>query len=280
MKRFVCLALVAAMALLGVGATAEAMWLDADAPVQADLDGDGAAETLAWTWAKGEYDDVLRLTVRYDGGEAVYDTAIRSSGAVWLGDLDGDGLPEALATGDEMSDDYLTVCLRYRGGRLREALFPDCARGESGDGYYKQGYGRLSAVDAASGAVTLSGSQDVLGTWFMSRTMALTEDGWFEFCDDGLWHMDAGWPDDETWRYAALVVKSPLRCTIGGARAVLAPGERLAITATDKASLVQFVTPDGREGELAISEDYNRSWGWLVDGVREEDAFETVPYAD
>ena len=40
------------------------------------------------------------------------------------------------------------------------------------------------------------------------------------------------------------------------------------------------MTPDGLIGALDISPDYDRGWGWMVNGVGEADCFEYVPYAD
>ena len=248
-----------------------------------DLDGDGAAETVRWAMAPGDYDEQLTLTVGLsDGRELTYATDIIYAGEVYAVDLDGDGTTEILMSGDVMSDDYCTWCLRYDNGALYEVLFPDATRGdENTDGYYKTGYGLIT--DLGDGQVTLTGSQDVLGTWFASRTMALTAHDRFEFSDAGLWlrNLD-GANIDDLWQYGALTVTTPLSYADeqGNPAGTLEPGDRILVIASDKRQFARFVTPDGSEGSLVISPDYERGWGWLVDGVPEENGFEFIPYAD
>lgn len=247
-----------------------------------DLDGDGVAESLRWDMVPGEYDENLTLTVANPGGaEISYATDIIWGSAVTVLDLDGDGLTEILVSGDVMSDDYSTWCLRLTEGAFYEVLFPDGSRGDNTDGYYKQGYGRVIA--AGDGRVTLSGSQDILGTWFGTRTLALTPYDRFEFDDAGLWMRDLEGLDSEAlWEYGALTVAAPLSYADlwGNPAGTLEPGEKILIYASDKREVACFATRDGLNGALSISPDYERGWGWLVDGIPEEDCFEYVPYAD
>jgi len=246
-----------------------------------DLDGDGAEEEVSWSMVPTEYDDCLALRVRTAGGEELtYVTEILFQQSVYATDLDGDGAMELLLTGDLMSDDYCTLCLRYGEGELYEVLFPDCTRGDSGTGYYKYGYGLVTEL--GDGGLTLTGSQDMLGTWFCSRQMTLTAHDRFEFCDDGLWRRDPqNLEDDEQWQYGALTTRVNLPYVDeNGNAAVLAPGTQLMITATDKEERAWFVTRDGAAGMLSVSFDYERGWGFLVDGVPEDDCLEYVPYAD
>ena len=111
--------------------------------VQIDLDGDGEAESVRWAVETTEYGtDCLTVTVQPGAGEAlVYATDIVWKPEAFALDLDGDGAVELLLSGDVMSDDYYTACLRYDGSALYEVLFPDSSRGNSGSGYFKQGYG-------------------------------------------------------------------------------------------------------------------------------------------
>ena len=249
-----------------------------------DLDGDGAAENVRWDMVPGEYDANLTLTVASpEGAETSYATDIIGEGEVFVADLDGDGIAEILISGDVMSDDYITWCLRLREGTLYELLFPDGNRGDSGDGYYKYGYGRVTAVGEGNGLINLTGSQDMLGTWFATRTLALTPYDRFEFNDAGLWLRSLGSGNlDDLWEYASLKLAVPLAYTDlqGNPAGTLQPGDRILVIATDKRESVRFVDPDGNEGVLAISPDYERGWGWLVDGVPEAECFEFVPYAD
>ena len=57
-------------------------------------------------------------------------------------------------------------------------------------------------------------------------------------------------------------------------------GDKLVITASDKATRAYFETQDGRQGYLEIAPNAEQGWGWLVNGVSENDVFEIVPYAD
>lgn len=246
-----------------------------------DLDGDGAAEQVSWAMVPGQYDTCLTLTVTPAGGEALtYPVDITGEADVRILDLDGDGRQEILLSGDVMSDDYVTWCLRYGDGALYEVLFPDCSRGQYTDGYFKYGYGRITAVEGDR--LTLSGSQDMLGTWFACRTVRLTPHDRFEFDDDGLWRRDIVDPaDPELWGYAAIVTKVDLPYTgADGQAATLPAGTKILITATDKAEAVWFTTQGGVTGIFSISPDYERGWGWMVDGIGEDEGFGPLPYAD
>ncbi len=285
MKKLIAI-LLAAM-LLTAAAQAEAALpgaLERDAEATVDLDGDGTEERVSWTMAEaeGEFDPVLTVTVTPErGAPAVCPTEILWGEAVYLVDLDGDGQTEILLTGDVMSDDYITCCLRWMGGGLVPLLFPDAGRGENADGSYLTcGYGAITGMDG--GRLTLAGSQDVLGTWFAARDYALTPLCRFEFADDGLWVRAGDFSGDDAWEYAALTLKSalPYADLDGRPAGVLSPGEKIMITASDKRTFARFVTRDGTAGTLTVSADVERGWGWLVNGVHEDDLFEAVPYAD
>ena len=247
-----------------------------------DLDGDGVPEDVSWAMTPGEYDDMLALTVDPGDYARTYWTDIIYNGQVYIKDLDDDGIPEILMTGDVASDDYYTWCLRYMDGRLTEVLFPDSNRGENTNGYFPQGYGLITRL--TDYYIELSGSQDVLGTWMASRRISLERSGHFEFCDNYVWERawDPYSDEDNLWEYAALTVRSPVAYTgdHGCADGILEPGDQLLVYATDKQSEALFYTPDDITGILSISPDYERGWGWLVNGVPEEDCFEYIPYAD
>ena len=241
MKRISALLLILCLLALPALAEPEPAKLALDEPLAIDLDGDGTEETVSWTLEMGEYEECVHV----------------------------------------MSDDYITYCLRWDGAGLYELLFPDCSRAQNTDGYYKEGYGQITAIDG--NRVTLSGSQDMLGTWFAERTVTLSAHDRFEFADDGLWvrNLD-GMDDDSLWGYAALTAAVPLEYADaeGNPAGTHQPGDKLLVCATDKETFVRFLTPDGTEGTLAISRNYEQGWGWLVDGTPEEDCFEHIPYAD
>ena len=146
---------------------------------------------------------------------------------------------------------------------------------------------RVSFCAVGDNLISLSGSQDVLGTWFATRTLKLTPYDRFEFNDAGLWMRsldDYEGADDDLWEFAALTVTQSLPYadehhrdqTVG----TLEPGDRILIYASDKKEFAYFASQDGASGALNISPNYEQGWGWLVDGIPEEECFETVPYAD
>lgn len=280
-------AFILALALLTLSASltglAEAALTPAEGQnLTVDLDGDGVNETLYWRMVPGEHDTYLELSVAdAEGVTETFPTEILYGEGVYVADLDGDGAQEILLSGDVMSDDYCTWCLHYADGELHELLFPDGSRGENGEGYYKVGYGQVTAL--GDGKLTLTGSQDALGTWMGSRTLALTPWERFEFADAGFWLRDVADPaDPDLWEYGALTLTTALPYTDlqGRPAGTLQPGDRILIYATDKRETVCFATPDGMNGALSISFDYERGYGWLVDGIPETDCFEYVPYAD
>lgn len=254
-----------------------------DVPVRLDLDGDGAMETVCWESIgdspEGEGPDKrLRVTLS-DGAEIVYEPKWDFSVGAWALDLDGDGRVELLLSGDEASDDYVTVCLHLFKDRLEPAMFADCSRSDRNWGYDKYGYGSVSAIDG--NRVTLCGSQDMLGTWFAAREFELSDTGVFEFADEGKWVRDMGELDDDAWEYMSLTSTQPLPYTTReGQSAELPTGTRIIIVATDKVETADFITRDGLEGTLSVERDEDRGWGVKIDGRPEDDCFEYIPYAD
>lgn len=276
------LAMLAAIPALAEGADdLSAYIVAAEPPLYVDLDGDGANEGIGWAMVPNEYGEAfLTLTVTTADGEALtYPTSILY-GAVYLADLDGDGAAEILLSGDVMSDDYYTFCVRYADGALTEVLFADVGRGDNGDGYHKYGYGAVTAIDG--NRLTLCGSQDVLGTWMAARDFTLTPAWRFETADDGLWRREADLSDAEVWDYAALRLKAalPYADPDGNPAGTLQPGDSILITASDKREIAYFAAPGGVQGTLKLSPDYEKGWGWLVNGQSEDALFEYVPYAD
>lgn len=257
--------------------------LPADSILSIDLDGDGTEESVSWSRIPDDFDEHLVLTVATaEGEETTYTTGINGEQAVYVTDLDGDGMQELLLSGDVMSDDYYTWCLHYANGALHEVLFPDAERGDNNtDSYRKYGYGRITTLEG--NRITLTGSQDVLGTWFASRTFTLTPWERFEFDDEGLWVRNPGDEKDleDLWAYAALTVKTPLAYVDDqGNAGLLQPGDRILIYASDKETSAWFATQDGVSGVLSIAPDYDRGWGRMVDGMPENECFEHMPYAD
>lgn len=246
---------------------------------QIDLDGDGWEEKLRVRFDEASLEESLVLQVETAQLIYEYPTYIGWAEETFCADLDGDGRLEILLCGDEASSDFVTYCLNFDPDEGLQALqFADAGRGENTGEYAESGYGRLDAIDGSK--LTLTGSQDALGTWWCAREFTL-RDGRFELDDDGIWHVVEDFDDPELWEYRALTPTRELSVTLDdGSAATLDVGDRLLITETDKQSYVGFVTEKGVRGRLAIAPDTENGWGFMVDGVPEADCFEYVPYAD
>lgn len=244
-----------------------------------DLDGDGEEENVSVRLEGPTYEE--NLTLQVETWELIYSypTYIYFNEEAFCVDLDGDGRPEILLSGDEASADYSTWCLKFDPELgLQTVPFADAGRGENTGEYGDWGYGRVDAIHGAT--LTLTGSQDALGTWWCSREFTL-RDGRFELDDDGVWHVVENFEDPELWEYRALVTTRELPVTLqDGASATLPAGARFVVTETDKASFVGFLTEDGQRGRIAVAPDVENGWGFLVNGASEYDYFEYVPYAD
>lgn len=253
--------------------------LKIDQKVEMDLDGDGAPESVLARMKGVEDERTLEIVVTgTDGAVCVYGTDLQYVKGMYATDLDGDGKPEILLSGDLYSDDYYSWCLRYDGDQLNAVQFADANREENTDGYFDCGYGMITAIDGNE--LTMTGSQDVLGTWMASRVFTL-KDGRFELEDGGLWKMETNPEDADTWAYRCLTLTQNLPVEFeDGAKGELEAGDQLIVTQSDKTSIVYFQTRDGRRGHFPIEPDVENGWGSRIYGASEYDYFEYVPYAD
>ena len=244
-----------------------------------DLDGDGTPEDVLAQMEGFDEDCVLELLVDTENELYSFDTNIRYQDSVYVVDLDGDGKLEVLLSGDEVSADYFTWCLKFDPDQGLQAVpFADANRGENTDGYFDCGYGRVIVIEGDT--LTLLGSQDALGTWWCTRKFTL-RDGQFELDDDGIWHVVVDFEDSEVWEYHSLPLVRELDVTLeDGSEATLPAGEILLITETDKTSFVGFQTQSGMRGTFPIEPNEEDGWGFLIHGVSEYNYFEYIPYAD
>ena len=287
MKKLFAIMTAAALAAAGAGCAEDTDMalnngaaLALDQRLEIDLNGDGEAEQVLIKLQGPEEEQTVSVFVTAsDGAMYTYDTDVMWLSDAWATDLDGDGQMEILISGDEMSDDYFTWCLRFDDEAGLVALeFADANRGENTDGYFDAGYGAVTAIDG--NRLTMVGSQDVLGTWMAARTFTL-KDGRFELEDGGLWKLLSWEDEEEMWEYGSLTLTAELPVTLSdGSDDVLRKGDQLVITQTDKVSIVYFRTRDGREGSFPIEPNLEEGWGSLVNGVPEYDLFEYLPYAD
>lgn len=245
-----------------------------------DLDGDGLEEKVSWKeiWADEYTQKCIVTVVTNENDILTYTPEFEYTVGVYARDLDGDGRTEFLISGDLASSDYITICLHLFNGRLEPALFADCSRTNYNRGYDKWGYGMVTAIDG--NLLTLSGSQDILGTWNGERTFTLADTGIFEFADDGRWIRDPSEPLGDMWEFAGLTAAQALACTMpNGAKSILPAGTRLMIIASDKQT-AEFITDKGVHGTLSIYPDETKGWGFYVDNRPEEEAFGYIPYYD
>lgn len=247
--------------------------------VQLDLDGDGTEESVCAIMEREDEMEFLSVSVEAGENFYEYDSDVIYGGAAYAADMDGDGNPELLLTGDEASADYFTWCLKFsREDGLNPLPFADANRGENTGDYYESGYGRIVAIDGQT--LTMVGSQDALGTWMCSRQFTL-RDGKFELDDGGIWIVVDDLDDPDNWEYRCLTVAQPISVTLeDGSQSTLEPGTKLLITETDKTSFAGYQTEDGQRGKISIAPDVEEGWGSLVDGKHEYDCFEYIPYAD
>lgn len=283
MKRMYAAILALCMCFAGFAMaeeTFDAVELVPGETVELELNGDGATESvmLEVTYDEEGYMETATLTV---AGEAVWSRDWCYVVSAYAADVDADGACEIFVTGDEASDDYTTCCVRYTAQGFAPVPFADAGRGENTGEYLDYGYGLVGEL--ANGVVTLCGTQDVLGTYFGSRQFSLV-DGRFEFSDEGLWLFPRELDDPALWEsYSVLTAATEIPAIFisDGVEnsGVIAAGEKLVITASDKTSVAYFAMEDGRVGYLNIAPDVER-WGSLVNGVPESEVFELLPYAD
>lgn len=245
-----------------------------------DLDGDGESELLRLEMrGDPETPQLTAIVTGSDGAVNEYMTDIIYFERVYAMDVDGDGKRELLLSGDVCSDDYCTWCLRYDvNNGLTPVQFPNDNRElEEGEPYEDSGYGLL--IEINDGALKLSGSQDVLGTWMLTREVSFdAETGRFEFSDDGVWMNDVAEMDwSEEWLPTLI---APMSVSIDGEVVELPAGTKMMPIATDKLNFVVVTLEDGRSARIDIAPDTENGWGYTIDGASENSYFEYLPYAD
>lgn len=280
MKKILCALIVcmlicaAAMAEMpGFFCPESAVPFGIDQQISIDLDGDDQEESLVLRLEGVEFEENLGLYVFGVDGD-VYPCKMPASVFIgaYVSDIDANGKAEIFVCGDMYSDDYYTWCLNYTADvGLSPVPFDGMDRGYLSDESADMGYGMITAADGAS--ITLTGSQDILGTQMMDRSFTL-KDGRFQM-DDGLFVTHN--PD---WEYHNLVAAKEIPAMIEGKEGSILPGEEIVVTAGDLQSIVHFEMKDGRSGSLAVSLNDEYGWGFFIDGVPEDECFEWIPYAD
>lgn len=264
----------------------EVTHIPVDTDVEINLGGNEGFATVRWNKTTiDEYSEGMALSIGTESGAKIgwttWTMEYLFNVSVWAADLDSDGLTEIFVSGDVASDDYYTYCLRCENGEIRQLPFADVERGSDYKGYTDYGYGMVTGF--GENTVTLTGSQDMLGTRFAKRTFKL-DGGLFVTADDGLWRFDIDLSDPDLWQYRSLNPVQPIPATFigmgGDFEGTVFPGEKIMLTASDLKTTAHFITRDGRMGYLALSPNTENGWGSLISGIPEEDLFEYVPYAD
>ena len=77
-----------------------------------------------------------------------------------------------------------------------------------------------------------------------------------------------------------LTLKKALPVTVDGKQTTLPAGTKLTVTAMDAGNQVYFRTTGGVDGSIQLEENTNESdWCfWRIDGIKDEDYFESLPY--
>lgn len=245
-----------------------------DEQIQIDLDGDGHDESMVLRLEGVELEENLGLYVfGTDGDVYSYKIPISVFEIAYAQDVDGDGTMEIFLCGDMCSDDYATWCLHYTPDvGLDPVPFEALARGYHAENEQMDyGYGMITGASGAS--ITLTGSQDVLGTWMMSRSFTL-KNGAFQM-DEGLWTIPS--PD---WEYTILKTARDLPASFENGAGTIPSGTEILILESDLQSIVYFEMQDGRRGSLEIAANTENGWGFFINGISEEECFEWIPYAD
>lgn len=260
--------------------------IPAGTDIEINLGGSDGFATLRWNkTTPDEYSEGMTLSVATESDAKIGGTAWKQeyfyNTHVYTADIDSDGIPEIFVSGDIASCDYYTYCLHYENGEFRQLNFADAERGSDYIGYTDYGYGMITFI--GDNTLILSGTQDVLGTYFGKRTFALI-DGAFEIADDGLWRFGVDLNDPDTWEYRKLCPVQPVPVTFTDtnppAEGQLQPGLCAIITASDCQTIAYFITENGRSGYFTIEPDPETGWSSLVGGIPEAELFEYIPYAD
>lgn len=291
MKKLMMILLALMLAIPCVVYAEEPNMLAVEIPFRTDMQidvGDAGKAAVRWTtMTVDEYGDEygVVLSLRKEDGSGIGWSMKDLFGVtVWATDIDSDGNSEILVSGDIASDDYVTYCLQYKDGKIIQLPFANTDRGSDYQGYNDYGYGMVTVF--GDDTITLTGSQDVLGTYFASRTFSL-QNGVFEIADDGLFRFDMNTSDPEMWQYRSLKATQPVPITLfniedsSAYAGTLQPGERVILTASDCKTIAYFLNEDGYEGCFTLEPNTeNYGWGSLIGGIPEAELFEYIPYAD
>ena len=236
-------------------------------PFDYDVDGDGEREVLDLVNTGGEDMPVWQVTV--DGRPLARMEMTVWEPALWLADLDYDGVSELILSGDMGSDDFVTCA--WRGDTLAPIPFTgESRRGADPAAQTAWAYGM--AVFSVGNFYLESWSYQ-LGTYTAVREYALSE-GVIAPAENS-WSTFSGWSYSRNRIWLTLTREVPVTTEQGGT-SVLSAGEEILLTGTDGAR-VYFRTRGGAAGSFTAV--LGENGGWVINGVSEEETFEFLPYA-
>ena len=274
---------------------------------EADLDGDGFAERISYETVSGEpmgmLDYCLLSITGADGNEHKAKLDAQWLDTALCYDYDADGRIEIFLSGDVMSDDYESWVLRFDGKELiaAESAIPAEPDTEAG-GKDKNTEGvNASEPEAVTtlqpsfrGTITRVNDNslivtciiDILGTRAGTTTFLPASDRFAFDKDPGTaWSFYFDASNEEDWQYIAIETSAefPVRMDGTSEDATLPIGTRIGITEMNKNGeeyICRFITRSGEEGAITLTfSDKEDDWGYLINGVKEEDCFTQLRYA-
>lgn len=234
------------------------LWVEEGQKLDCDLNGDGEIETVEIESVKvNEYMEYRTLRVS-GGGLSISagETMIQYGARICLTDLEYDGVYEIFLSGDVASDDYITYGCRWTGSSLAPISF---AAEDGGSAYSMNG----CVVETGTGLFWISDHLFMLGTYLGYRAFTMGIDDRIEPADGYIWEFR----DNDFWLETAADLTEELPA-----------GTKIRLTGADGVSQVWYVTEDGREGSLSLSESEDK-WGWCINGLHELECFVMLPYA-
>ena len=260
-----------------------AVEMDPYGELDTDLDGDGNAETITVSGEYDEYQTINQITVsvgKADGGAQQYqkETYCYEYDPVLIHMADGSCYLYNTLSGE---DDYRYIDVYDLSGGMVTSLGETSVRTR---GLYNEERGvYLTDVISNPNLMHLTVHSDMLGTMDAMTDYYVDEDG-----------LPVSYVDyftyDTTSDYAALTLKSSLEAdTVGddlnqdgspvsdsSEKVTLQSGEKIIKSRTDNESWVDVILEDGSMARLYVDLE---EWPTTVNGISEEDLFESVFYA-
>ncbi len=234
--------------------------VDPTQPIQLDVDSDGIPEQVTILVDEEAYVTDITFTsdtVQYtDHVEMALSFLSAYVGGAWQCDAS----QSLLLTGDEASDDYMTLVYRMQGGQMQQAEI----------------YGRLLDADA-NGLLTIERAIDVFGTYGGVCEYQMQDD--FSFTLASPFRVQA-FDDNPDGRKLTVICDSLPVTILDGSnqKSTLPKGTELMLRETDQESYAVLENASGAKYRVAI-ERHDDDWQWYIDGMPEDQCFTPLMYA-